>query len=281
MNLQQATNYIKQQLLTIYDRREAENITHILLDEYVGLSKTQRVIQAQQVISETQQTLINTALKLLLQHKPLQYILGYTWFCGNTFLVNEHVLIPRPETEELVDLVIKENASATNILDIGTGSGCIAISLQQKLQQAKVTAIDVSKDALSIAQQNAKKIGVAIELIAINFLDEIERNALPVFDIIVSNPPYITFEEKVDMRENVLHYEPHIALFAPNNNALIFYRHIAQFAKNHLSTNGKIYVEINETLATETATIFANAQFTTTIIKDLQGKDRMIKAVKC
>lgn len=280
MNLQEASKHIIQQLKTNYEQREAENICNILLEEFTGLNKVQRLVAATTTLSEQQQRNIDTALQQLLLHKPLQQVLGYTWFYHNKFIVNENVLIPRPETEELVDVIIKENQhQSISILDIGTGSGCIAISLQLNLHNATVTAIDISNKALYIAQQNAQQLNANIHFIELDFLNESHWQQLPQFDIIVSNPPYITYEEKNEMHKNVLDHEPHLALFTPNNDALIFYRKIAAFAQAHLKLNGKIYVEINETLSHQTQEIFTSNNYTTTVLKDLQRKDRMIRIV--
>ncbi len=281
MNLQQASKHIIQQLKSVYEEREAKNICSILLEEYTGLSKTQRLINSNFELTQHQQTLIDTALQQLLQHKPLQQILGYAWFYGNKFLVDENTLIPRPETEELVDLIVKENGNKKiSILDIGTGSGCIAISLKKTLPNTAVTAIDVSNETLNIAKQNAASINTEINFSELDFLNEDQWKALPLFDLIVSNPPYISIEEKAEMKKNVLDFEPHLALFTPDNDVLVFYRKIAAFATTHLNSKGKIYVEINETLGKETAEIFTSKGFEPTIIKDLQGKDRMIMAVQ-
>lgn len=279
MNLQQAHTNIVTQLSKIYDRREASNIANLLLTEITQLSKTERLVANNQQLTLSQQLTLNNCTNDLLQHKPIQQILGYAFFYNHKFIVDENVLIPRPETEELVDLIVKENiGSNVLILDIGTGSGCIAISLNKELKNAIITAIDVSTKALSIARENANNLNSNIKIIELDFLDESNWLLLQKFDIIISNPPYITFEEKEEMRQNVLQHEPHIALFTPNNDALIFYRKIANFALKHLNKNGKIYLEINEILSKETAEVFINKGFDAVIIKDLQGKDRMIKA---
>lgn len=279
MNLQQAHTNIVTQLSKIYDRREASNIANLLLTEITQLSKTERLVANNQQLTLSQQLTLNNCTNDLLQHKPIQQILGYAFFYNHKFIVDENVLIPRPETEELVDLIVKENiGSNVQILDIGTGSGCIAISLSKELKNAIITAIDVSTKALSIAQKNANNLNSNITIIELDFLDESNWQLLQKFDVIVSNPPYITYEEKKEMRQNVLQHEPHIALFTPNDDALIFYRKIADFALQHLNKNGKIYLEINETLSKETAELFTMRGFETLVIKDLQRKDRMIKA---
>ena len=278
MNLQQANKHIVNELINIYDKREAQNICNLLLENITTLTKIERLTNANILLTQLQQNQLNKALQQLLQHKPIQQILGYTWFYKNKFFVDESVLIPRSETEELVALILQENKNnAFNILDIGTGSGCIAISLKHQLPNATITAIDISHKALQIAKKNAAAIDVDINFIELDFLNEDTWKALPRFDLIVSNPPYITEFEKLEMRNNVLQYEPHLALFTPKNDVLIFYKKIVNFALTHLNTGGKIYAEINETLSIETAEKFINKGFEAIIIKDMQGKNRMIK----
>lgn len=279
MNFKIASKYFNEQLSTIYSLREAQQITNLVLEEITQLNQTQRLIANKSELTPHQIHLLENYLHQLKQHKPIQQVLGYAWFCGNKFLVNEQVLIPRPETEELVELIAKENNNkVVEILDIGTGSGCIAISLKNKLPFANVTAIDISSYALQVAHQNAENLQQTIELKQVDFLNEDTWIELENYDIIVSNPPYIKDLEQSTMQQNVLAYEPHLALFVPDNNALIFYERIAKFAKHHLTKNGKIYVEINETHGKETAEVFTNKGYQTTIINDMQGKNRIIKA---
>ena len=279
MNFKIASKYFYEQLSTIYSLREAQQITNLVLEEITQLNQTQRLIADKSELTPHQIHLLENYLHRLKQHKPVQQVLGYAWFCGNKFLVNEHVLIPRPETEELVELIAKENNNkVVEILDIGTGSGCIAISLKNKLPFANVTAIDISSYALQVAHQNSENLQQTIELKQVNFLNEDTWIELENYDIIVSNPPYIKNLEQSTMQQNVLAYEPHIALFVPNDDALIFYKKIVTFAKKHLKKQGKIYVEINESLGNETAAIFLNEGFQTQIINDMQEKERIIKA---
>jgi len=194
------------------------------------------------------------------------------------FYVNEHVLIPRPETEELIELIIKTNNPISNILDIGTGSGCIPITLKKKIPHTTIVTIDVSEDALVVAKKNAAELNVEIELNQLNFLDETNWNELGIFDIIVSNPPYIKQSEIINMQPNVVANEPHIALFVADDDALVFYRKIAAFGKTHLTINGKIFVEINEALGNETISLFEEFGYRAELKKDMQGKNRMIVA---
>ena len=279
MNFKASSKYIVKELNTIYASREAQNIANLILEEITKLNSTERLVAIDQTLTAHQIHILENYLHQLKQHKPLQQILGYSWFCGSKFFVNEHVLIPRPETEELVELIVNENKNAAlNILDIGTGSGCIAISLKRKISQSSITAIDVSSFALQVAHKNAEHLHSSITLKQLDFLNEDNWGELETYDIIVSNPPYIKELEQSTMQQNVLAYEPHLALFVPDNNALIFYERIAVFAKHHLTKNGKIYVEINENLGKETATVFSSNGYQTTIIKDMQEKNRIIKA---
>ena len=219
--------------------------------------------------------------KDLLTHRPVQYVLGEAWFAGMKFYVNESVLIPRPETEELVNWVVDSVNQSTNInqrlLDIGTGSGCIPISVKKKLPELSVTSIDISVAALQVAKQNADSLGISIDLLTINFLEENSWNELSGFDLIVSNPPYIKLSEGKNMLRNVLDFEPSIALFVPDEDALVFYKKILLFSKTHLDKNGYIFLEINETLGNEVVQLYESSGFIVELKRDLQGKDRMLK----
>ena len=278
MNLQEATKHITNSLQKIYSQRESQNIAAILMEHITALSATQRLIASTKDLTNTQIQTLNQSIEELLQHKPIQQIVGYTWFAGNKFYVDENVLIPRPETDELVEHIVKQHLNQPiSILDIGTGSGCIAVSLKHKLPSATVTAIDISDKALVIATKNASSIGVDVNFLQLDFLEENNWNQLPQFDVIVSNPPYIKEVEQAQMHNNVLLHEPHLALFVPNDNALIFYEKIALFAKTHLKPNGSIWLEINEALGKETAAVFIDNGFSAEIILDMQGKERMIK----
>ena len=280
MNLQEATKHISNSIQKIYTPRESQNIAAMLMEDITGFSATQRLLHQTTNLSFEQLEFIEQSIAQLLQHKPIQQIIGYTWFSGNKFFVDENVLIPRPETDELVEHIVKNHLQNQNIsiLDIGTGSGCIAVSLKHKLPKAAVTAIDISNKALAIAAKNAKHIGVDVIFLQLDFLDESNWNQLPQFDVIVSNPPYIKELEQAQMHNNVLLHEPHLALFVPTDNALIFYTKIELFAKTHLKPKGSIWLEINEALGKETADVFTAQGFNAHIILDMQEKERMIKA---
>jgi release factor glutamine methyltransferase len=221
-------------------------------------------------------------LERLLHHEPIQYIINESWFYDIPLYVNNDVLIPRPETEELVNWIIKDNEKNENIslLDIGTGSGCIPVILKRKLPHAAIHACDVSPAALEVAKKNAEKYQLSIHFFQTNFLDETQWSQLPETNIIVSNPPYVPHKDKNQMRANVLQYEPHIALFVQDESALIFYHAIALYGKKKLNRGGIIYVEIHESLGQEVVALFQQNGFIAELKKDMQGKDRIVKAVK-
>jgi release factor glutamine methyltransferase len=233
------------------------------------------------MLSAEQATLLESYLQRLLTHEPVQYVLNEAWFCGLKFYVDKNVLIPRPETEELVEWIItncKFPIDQLTILDIGSGSGCIPVALKRRLGKATVWSCDISAEALKIAEKNAAELGVTVQFEELDFLDSEQSNRLPAFDIIVSNPPYVPEKDKDQMRPNVLKYEPATALFVPDHDPLVFYRAIAEFGLTHLNRDGSIYTEMHESLGTATAQLFRSKGYATEIKKDMQGKDRMLKA---
>ncbi|MDE3235741.1 MAG: peptide chain release factor N(5)-glutamine methyltransferase [Bacteroidota bacterium] len=283
MTVQQAFLQLASQLTGYYDEREAKEISHMIIEAITGYSKAERLLHKEEVLTAQQEEKFSICSKELLEQKPVQYVLGKTWFAGMEFKVNEAVLIPRPETEELTEWIIsehKENEQVLSIIDIGTGSGCIAVSLKRMLPQNNISAIDVSETALQIAKKNAHRNNATVDFHLTNFLEENDRKKLGKFNIIVSNPPYIKYREKNDMRQHVVNYEPHQALFVTDDDPLIFYRNIALFSKEHLLANGEIYLELNEMLGKETEALFQSFSFNTVLKKDMQGKDRMLKAFK-
>jgi release factor glutamine methyltransferase len=277
----------KQQLTPLYTPQETEALTLMVLTEITGSSKA--VIKAfpEQELTLTQQEEANTILTQLKTGKPLQYILGYTEFYGLKFLVNPAVLIPRPETEELVEWAISSwpltvgssQFAVGNILDIGTGSGCIAVSLKKNLANVTVSAMDISQEALITAKENAQLNEVDVNFIEADILNfEID---IPKSKIIISNPPYVTLVDKQQMHTNVTDFEPHTALFVPEDDPLLFYRAIADFALGNLIDNGLLFFEINESLGRETAKILKNKGFKNIELRqDMNGRDRMIRAEK-
>ena len=282
MTTTQAYNDFQNQLKKIYDERESENISDWVFENVTGQKRWERRNNPNE-LKEAYFNQLQNYLQQLLVQKPVQYVLNEAWFYKMKFFVNENVLIPRPETEELVEWIIKNVRRTTydvrcTILDIGTGSGCIPVSLKRELHNTNVTAIDVSEKALQVAKKNAESLNAKIDFLKIDFLNENNWKALPQFDIIVSNPPYIPFQEKEKLAKNVTAFEPGIALFVENKNPFIFYEKISTFAKSHLKQNGKIYVEVHEEYAENIKTIFENAGFISEIKKDIYGKERMVRA---
>ncbi|MBK6483588.1 MAG: peptide chain release factor N(5)-glutamine methyltransferase [Chitinophagaceae bacterium] len=286
-------HYIK--IITpLYDLQEAESITSWIFEDKLGLSKIQLLLRGNEVISEVKANELAYALVRLSKGEPIQYVLGYTNFYGLKIKVNRHVLIPRPETEELVAWIVQEqlHRQPCNMLDVGTGSGCIAIALKTKLPQATVTAIDISEKALLIAETNATFHQAAINLQKADVLgysskpaplDTFGSNISPVFvnkfDIIVSNPPYIPISEVTTMHRNVTAYEPHLALFVPDHEPLVYYHAIAKLASQCLLPDGLIYLELHQNHASQVADLLNSFGFSNIKINnDLQGKLRMLKA---
>ena len=278
-------NDFKKKLKTIYEDREAENISDWVFENVTGLKRWERRENKNKELNEPDLGKLKKDLEELLNQKPVQYVLNEAWFYKMKFFVNENVLIPRPETEELVEWIVSDlkkqkDSKATNIMDIGTGSGCIPIALKKELPETNITAIDVSEKALSVAKKNASELQVTIDFFKIDFLEENERQALSQYDIIVSNPPYIPINEKEILSKNVTDFEPGIALFVANNDPFIFYKKIANFSKTHLNQGGKIFVEIHEEYAKQVMIIFENTGLICETKKDIYGKERMIKAKK-
>jgi release factor glutamine methyltransferase len=273
----------KQQLITVYDAQETEAITLTVLAELLNTSKGIIKAFAEKELTLTQQEEANNILTQLKTGKPLQYALGYTEFYGLKFLVTPATLIPRPETEELVQWVLesvescKLKVESLNILDIGTGSGCIAITLKKNLPGAQVSAVDISAEALHTAKQNA-----ALNEVEVDFTQTDILNSQPTthnLQLIISNPPYVTLEDKKQMHTNVTDFEPHTALFVPEDDPLIFYKAIADFAVDNLIKDGLLFFEINESLGTETVELLEGKGFTNVELRqDMSGKDRMVKA---
>jgi release factor glutamine methyltransferase len=280
MTIQEAYKTLLFQLYEIYTNREAALIANMVIENITGLSKIDRIINKEFKLTESENELLLTITEKLLAHIPVQYAINECWFGSNKFYVDENVLIPRPETEELIKWIIddiKKSSENLKILDIGTGSGCIPITLKSKLPHAEIYALDISEGALSVAAKNAEILTTTIKLIQTDFLEE-KNWDIGQFDVIVSNPPYVKASEKEEMKRNVVLYEPHLALFVEDNDPMLFYRKIAKFGIEHLKANGIIYVEINESLGLETKKCFESLNYTVELKKDLQHKDRMIKA---
>lgn len=278
MQIKQYKTIFLDELSSLYDEKEVESFFYLILEQFHQKKRIDLALNPDLEMDSLQLLRWESVIVELKKQKPIQYILGETEFYGLPFLVNENTLIPRPETEELVDLISKENQnqySEIKIIDIGTGSGCIAISLAKNLPNAKVSAIDVSERALATAEKNSEINQVKVDFILKNILetDDLEEQ----FDVIVSNPPYVRMLEKAEIKPNVLDYEPHLALFVDDNDALLFYRKIAQLAQKNLTQGGKLYFEINQYLGKETVELLENLDFKNVrLIQDVYENDRMI-----
>jgi len=279
MLLKEYRTYFLEQLDSLYGAIEAESLFGIALGELKGWKRIDLAMHPDAQLSREEIERWNAVLEQLQLQKPIQYIFGKAHFYGLDFEVNSNTLIPRPETEELVQWIITDNEhkGKIKILDIGTGSGCIAIALAKNMPDVSVTALDISAEALAVAKRNAGSNGVEIDFIQNDIL---EAESLPgTYDVIVSNPPYVRHLEKEEIKDNVLQYEPHLALFVEDNDALLFYRKIALLAKNHLTAYGKLYFEINQYLGPETTEMLESYGYKQVALrKDIYGNDRMIAA---
>lgn len=281
MNIKEAKEILLASLKNLYEGRESASITELVLENITGLSRSERLTKNNQDLSEKQQEKFQHIFEELQKSTPVQYVLGECWFYNRKFKVGPGVLIPRPETEELVQLIIKDNIGKNEpvILDIGTGSGNIPVTLALELN-AKVYSCDISNAALSIATENIALNKAFVNLINADVLNEEEWNKFPKADIIVSNPPYVSIEEKDTLDKHVIEFEPESALFAPGNDALIFYKKIALLGIEKLLPAGIIYTEINSLLSKETLDIFLNSEYSAELLKDFYGNNRFIKAKK-
>ena len=265
----------------IYDPEEAKTLSQIAVEAVTGWNRMQQNIQLQTALDKEVLNALYDILQTLQAGKPIQHILGHAPFYNMDFKVNQHTLIPRPETEELVEMILADHEGQKNlkVVDIGTGTGCIAISLQKHLSNATTTALDVSSEALEIARENAQRLGATIDFRCLDILEWELTFGEGKFDIIVSNPPYITQSEMRDMHQNVLQHEPHTALFVPEEAPLLFYDYIADFALSHLAPDGTLYFEINQYLAEETKALMLKKGFSTAeIYSDINNVPRMLKA---
>ena len=274
------------ELAHLYDRDEAKAIAQIWISEVCRITRAEIKLKQRELLSNSTEQATLQILERLKTGKPIQYLLGSTYFLGLKFLVNESVLIPRSETEELVDWIIQEVKSREDfdarILDIGTGSGCIPVSLKKHLPKAEVSGIDISDSALQIAQRNAHLNNTRVRYFHLDILDNRQTDShRQMYSVIVSNPPYITLQEKGHMHKNVLDHEPHNALFVPNDTPLLFYDKIADFARQRLEDEGLLFFEINENFGPATVELLQQKGFRQVVLKkDLNGRDRMIKSTK-
>lgn len=282
MKLFELKNTYEKELKNLYSKSEIDRIFYWIAEQILDKPESILRLSLEEEWQEFDEKKNQFLFKLILlkEQKPIQYILGETEFYGMSFFVNENVLIPRPETEELVEWILKDTENQTqNIIDIGTGSGCIPIVLKRNLPEANVLALDFSEKAIETAKINAEFHQTEIQFLQNDFLN-MDFGTLPEFDIIVSNPPYIAEKEKDQMGENVLKFEPHSALFVSDADSLVFYKRIIEFAQKNLKPNGKIYVEINQSLAKETEALFRKSFEKVELKKDISGNYRMIKSIK-
>ncbi|XOV92076.1 MAG: peptide chain release factor N(5)-glutamine methyltransferase [Bacteroidota bacterium] len=271
-------NHISNELTSIYDQEEANSIAYLVLEELAGIKKSDILIGHEINISKNFDSKVERVLDRLRSHEPVQYIFGKAHFYGIEFLVDQNVLIPRQETEELVDWILRESHGNEKILDIGTGSGCIAISLAKHLSNVHVSAWDISASALEMAMKNAINQKTNVSFQCIDILAEIPSGT---YDLIVSNPPYIRSLERENMHQNVLDFEPDTALFVPDDDPLLFYRTINQISPEILRPGGWIYYELNEAYGQEVVLNMEEHSFTDIEIrKDINGKDRMVRGRK-
>lgn len=279
----QSIQYIQEQLQGIYPPDEIKSFTKILFENICNIPPYQQVFHKDIEISESQKQKLQEAITRLKNHEPIQYIIGSTVFFNRDFMVEPGVLIPRPETEELMEIIVRENQNKPiRILDIGTGSGCIPVTLSLELPQSTVYSADISEDALCVAQKNIAHNKATVSLIHCDILDDTAIPRLPQqLDIIVSNPPYVMESEKTGMENNVLVHEPHLALFVPDEDPLLFYNRIADLGRTLLKEGGRIYFELNALLAQESAEMMISKGYKqVSLHKDLFGKLRFLTAVR-
>ena len=283
MNLKIIQQKFKDSLSFHYGEGEADELFWMCTEHVLNLGRLQIKLKGSFGISIDQEFEFNRILDELISGKPIQYILGYAWFFSQKFMMNDSVLIPRPETEELVSLILDENTQQDlKVLDIGTGSGCIPISLKKHLHlSSQIYGIDISENALVVAKNNASKLGCAVDFQKVDILEKDPKieNGDEKFNIIVSNPPYITPNEKSDMHKNVLDFEPHLALFVEEDDPLVFYNAIAGYARKNLALDGRLYFEINQVYGAQIVDMLEEKGFQkVTLKKDLNGNDRMVSA---
>ena len=287
MTIKSAAQQLQLSLTAIYEPEESKNIADLVMGKLTGMSRSERICYPEKLLSPAQDTQYLDYREQLMAHRPVQYVLGETEFYGLPLVVDESVLIPRPETEELVDLCLKwlvrdnQAAKPLTILDIGTGSGCIALALKKNAPEAAVFAADISAEALKTAEKNAALNHLDIRLLQWNILTEAMPTTLPPkIDLMISNPPYITVAEKPSIAAIVIDFEPHQALFVTNQDPLQFYKSIEQLAGEILSPAGALFLELHEQFAAETRQYFSDRGWQAILSKDFQGKDRMLMVTK-
>ena len=282
MTLNNLYQYIINHLFDVFQINEAKTIAYLLLEHYTKQNKISVCLNPDVDIEDSVIEKIDKAIKELQNHKPIQYVLGETTFCDLPFLVNKSVLIPRPETEELVSLILEDGKESSKILDICTGSGCIAVALAHSLKKSQVYGVDISEEAIETARKNATLNQVDIHFLQKDiFSSDFEKEINHQFDVIVSNPPYVREGEKQYMHRRVLNFEPALALFVEDNNPLLFYHQILKIGQSLLNDNGKIYIEINEAFGEEMISLLTEYGYNDIrLYKDIHGKDRMLTGGK-
>lgn len=266
-------------LQEVYTLSEATLVTDWVFESVASIKRPDILKNPDQVLPSLAKVGLQVALQQLLQHKPVQYVLGEAWFYNMKIKVNEDTLIPRPETEELVEAVLQYRKTLLNdpsVIDIGTGCGCIPIAIKKHMAGAPVAAIDISESAIAVARENAESHHVQVDFSTCDFLDEEQWNKLGKYDVIVSNPPYVPLAQKETMEKNVLVYEPHVAIFVPDNDPQKFYKKILRFAATHLLPGGRIFLETSETNVRQTAALFRAVYPNVEIKKDMYGKERTV-----
>ncbi|WP_396634261.1 peptide chain release factor N(5)-glutamine methyltransferase [Maribacter sp. R86514] len=288
MLLKEIKNIFHLELDAIYGKDEVNSFFYLLIEHYFDLERFVLAIQPELIIDKEQETVIFQALSELKLENPIQHIIGTSYFMDLDFKVNEHVLIPRPETEELVRWIlddVKDVKQSLTILDMGTGSGCIPISVDKNLTNAKVFGLDISTEALKVADENNRLLGASVNFFKVDILsldkETVTKELDQKFDIIISNPPYVRELEKEEMQNNVIDHEPGLALFVPDEDPLKFYSAVVNFAADHLNEDGCLYLEINQYLGKETMSLLEESNFKTIELrKDMFGNDRMIKGIR-
>ena len=281
MRLAEAREEYVRDLSGIYEQGEASAIFDLAAEAITGMNRQEFRLKKEKILTEQQQQDLQKIISRLRSHEPIQYIINEAWFCGLKFYVDRNVLIPRPETEELVEWIISDcrfPVEELRILDVGTGSGCIGISLKRRIRKASVSAIDNSENALAVAKKNSEKLGTPLDLVTMDFLDKEAKASLGKFDIVVSNPPYIPRADASTLDRHVVEHEPGTALFVPGDDAVIFYRELAEFGSSHLTEGGMIYAEMHPEHSQKVKEVFEAAQFIVDLKSDMQGKIRMIRA---
>lgn len=294
----EAENWLLQQLENLYDEQERSAIAAWVMENVTGKPRFDRLMHRDEPLHAGQLRQLTALVQRLQAHEPVQYVLGEAYFHGLRLYVDKGALIPRPETEELVDWIIRDvkasgkpvfndvpvtadQTRSQKILDVGTGSGCIALALKKNLPKAEVWGCDNSDEALNVARRNRATLDIRVDFQRVNILDPEQWNSLPQFDIVVSNPPYIAQKENETMEPHVVQHEPHTALFVPDENPLLFYETLSLFGKEKLHAGGALYVEINESKGDAVVKLFQKAIYgDVQLRRDMQGKDRMVKAVK-